>query len=102
MATQTIDKAMIEAYFDQLLVEKRVYFKELVREIIEEKLINLKSNKETTEQVSTTQGLAIASVEETTDVEKTSDKDSFARENLMLHFDKILKEDHNLLLRLAQ
>jgi hypothetical protein len=99
MATQGIDKAMIEAYFDQLLVEKRVYFKELVREVIEEKLTNLNSKKEKIELISTVQGLSAPS-HEAEDVAIVSD--AFARENLLQHFDKIMKEDHNLLLRLAQ
>jgi hypothetical protein len=41
MATQTIDKALFEAYFDQLLVEKRSYFKELLTEIIDERKTNV-------------------------------------------------------------
>ena len=32
MAVQTIDKALFDAYFDQILVEKRGYFEELIRE----------------------------------------------------------------------
>jgi hypothetical protein len=99
MATQTIDKAMIEAYFDQLLIEKRVYFKELVREVIEENLINLDSKKERIELISTVQGLSDPA-HEAADV--AIEGDTFARENLMQHFEKIMKEDHNLLLRLAQ
>jgi hypothetical protein len=98
MATQTMDKAMIEAYFDQLLVEKRVYFKELVREVIEEKLTNLNSKKERIELISTVQGLS----EPTHEAADVAESDTFARENLMQHFEKIMKEDHNLLLRLAQ
>ena len=37
MAAQTIEKATFEAYFDQMLVEKRAYFKELIKEVIDEK-----------------------------------------------------------------
>ena len=37
MTVQTIEKAAFEAYFDQMLVEKRAYFKELIKEFIAEK-----------------------------------------------------------------
>jgi hypothetical protein len=37
MAVQTIEKAVFDAYFDQMLVEKRAYFKELIKEVIDEK-----------------------------------------------------------------
>lgn len=87
MAAQTIDKTAFDAYFDQLLVEKRAYFKELIKEVMDEKLMSIKSNG-TTPAVN---------------IEPQQDKkDAFALEQLMSHFDKILKEDHNLLLQLAQ
>lgn len=87
MAAQTIEKAAFEAYFDQMLVEKRAYFKELIKEVIDEKLMSIKSNGATS----------------AVNIEPQQDKkDPFALEQLMPHFDKILKEDHNLLLRLAQ
>ncbi len=124
MAVQTIDKALFDAYFDQVLIEKRGYFKELIREIIEEKVANGKSSKDAPVLSSTAQELvdttmpsaaampdaqfdeiSASSIDGTTMPSAAAMPDAhdpFAREQLTQHFERILKEDHNLLLRLAQ
>ena len=100
MAVQTIDKALFDAYFDQILVEKRGYFKELIREIIEEKLANVKPSKDAPVLSNIAQELVDTTMPSATGTPDAHDP--FAREQLTQHFEKILKEDHNLLLRLAQ
>ena len=80
MATQTIEKATFEAYFDQMLVEKRAYFKELIKEVIDEKTPVQQQNV----------------VLESSDVKKDDEI------RVLKNIEAIMSKHDNLLKRLAQ
>ena len=80
MAVQTIEKAALDAYFDQMLVEKRAYFKELIKEVIDEK----------------------APVTQQNVVSESFDAQKHEEDRVLKNINAIMLKHDNLLKRLAQ